>query len=282
MRRSEKRKSEKKEEAGARKGRKVALTLFLTDLWPWRVEKSPCFGALLEFAMSKKCTPLWHEAHVPVKMYQTHQVRTTLEVAMSKKCTPLWHEAHVPVKMYQTRQVRTTLEVAMSKKCTPLWPEAHFQVKMYQTHQVRTTLEVAMSKRCTPLWPEAHFQGKMMKIHMLDHIWTFRCRFAWQVQGIAHLVGKLAKRVGFVSVSATTTNTVHYTALHHTTLYPTALHYTTLHPTTHTTLQDTSFSYTTLRYTTLHIPLTISTTKRLNTCLLQNLIWWRIQGLKVN
>ena len=27
--------------------------------------------------MSKKCMPLWHEAHVEVKMYKTHHVRTT-------------------------------------------------------------------------------------------------------------------------------------------------------------------------------------------------------------
>ena len=31
-----------------------------------------------------------------------------LEVAMSKKCTPLWREAHFEVKMYKTRHVRTT------------------------------------------------------------------------------------------------------------------------------------------------------------------------------
>ena len=34
-------------------------------------------GPLLEVAMSKKCTPLWREAHFQVKMYKTHQVRTT-------------------------------------------------------------------------------------------------------------------------------------------------------------------------------------------------------------
>ena len=25
----------------------------------------------------ENCTPLWREAHVPVKMYKTHQLRTT-------------------------------------------------------------------------------------------------------------------------------------------------------------------------------------------------------------
>ena len=60
-----------------------------------------------------------------------------LEVAMSKKCTPLWREAHFKVKMQKTHG--PLLEVAMSKKCTPLWREAHFEVKMYKTHHSRTT-----------------------------------------------------------------------------------------------------------------------------------------------
>ena len=34
-------------------------------------------GPLLEVEMSKKCTPLWREAHFEVKMYKTHHARTT-------------------------------------------------------------------------------------------------------------------------------------------------------------------------------------------------------------
>ena len=34
-------------------------------------------GPLLEVEMSKKCTPLWREAHFQVKMYKTHHSRTT-------------------------------------------------------------------------------------------------------------------------------------------------------------------------------------------------------------
>ena len=46
------------------------------------ISKSKCIkhigvGPLLEVAMSKKCTPLWREAHFQVKMYKTHHVRTT-------------------------------------------------------------------------------------------------------------------------------------------------------------------------------------------------------------
>ena len=34
-------------------------------------------GPLLEVEMSKKCTPLWREAHFEVKMYKAHHCRTT-------------------------------------------------------------------------------------------------------------------------------------------------------------------------------------------------------------
>ena len=42
------------------------------------ISKSKCtkhtsVGPLLEVEMSKKCTPLWREAHFEVKMYKTHQ-----------------------------------------------------------------------------------------------------------------------------------------------------------------------------------------------------------------
>ena len=46
------------------------------------ISKSKCtkhtiLGPLLEVEMSKKCTPLWREAHFQVKMYKAHQLRTT-------------------------------------------------------------------------------------------------------------------------------------------------------------------------------------------------------------
>ena len=46
------------------------------------ISKSKCtkhlmFGRLLEVEMSKKCTPLWREAQLEVKMYKTQQLRNT-------------------------------------------------------------------------------------------------------------------------------------------------------------------------------------------------------------
>ena len=71
------------------------------------ISKSKCtkhtrFGPLLEVEMSKKCTPLWREAHFQVKMYKIPHARTTFGGSdvekVSKKCTPLWREAHFEVK----------------------------------------------------------------------------------------------------------------------------------------------------------------------------------------
>ena len=48
------------------------------------ISKSKCtkhtmLRALLEVELSKKCTPLWREAHFEVNMLKTHQLRTTFE-----------------------------------------------------------------------------------------------------------------------------------------------------------------------------------------------------------
>ena len=128
----------------------------------------------------KNCTPLWREAHFQVKMYKTHQVRTTFGSCDVEKVHAVVARSTFPSQNVQnasasdhfwklrcrksarrcgakhiskskcTKRLSSgpLLEVAMSKKCTPLWREAHFQVKMYKTHHSRTTLEVQMSKKC--------------------------------------------------------------------------------------------------------------------------------------
>ena len=156
------------------------------------------FGPLLEVEMSKKCTPLWREAHSQVKMRKTPHVRTTFG-----NCHVETVHAVVARSTFRSQNAQSTpfsllLEVEMSKKCTPLWREAHFEVKMHKAHHSRhfwklrcrksarrcgakhiskskcakhtsfgPLLEVEMSKKCTPLWREAHVEVKMHKAHQL-------------------------------------------------------------------------------------------------------------------
>jgi uncharacterized membrane protein len=71
----------------------------------------------------EKMQPLWHKAHVKVKMCKKHHTfGPLLEVVMLKKCTLLWRAAR-------------------QRKCTPLWRKAHFHVKMLKTRHARITLE---------------------------------------------------------------------------------------------------------------------------------------------
>ena len=71
------------------------------------ISKSKCtkhtrFGPLLEVEMSKKCTPLWREAHFQVKSVKNWRSRTTFGDSdvekVSKKSTLLWREAHFEIK----------------------------------------------------------------------------------------------------------------------------------------------------------------------------------------
>ena len=57
--------------------RKSARRCGAKHISKWKCTKHLSVGPLLEVEMSKKCRPLWSEAHFEVKMYQTHQVRTT-------------------------------------------------------------------------------------------------------------------------------------------------------------------------------------------------------------
>jgi len=62
---------------------------------------------------------------------------------MSKKCTPLWREAHFEIKMHKAHQVRTTFWKLRYRKSARRYGvkmrEAHFEVKMLKAPGVRTT-----------------------------------------------------------------------------------------------------------------------------------------------
>ena len=57
--------------------RKSARRCGAKHISKWKCTKHTSFGPLLDVELSKKCTPLWREAHFQVKMYKTHQCRTT-------------------------------------------------------------------------------------------------------------------------------------------------------------------------------------------------------------
>ena len=223
------------------------------------ISKSKCtkhttFRPLLAVEMSKKCTPLWREAHFQVKMYKTHHVLTTFGSWDVENV-----HAVVARSTFRSQYVQNTskhhmfaplLEVQMSKKCTPLWREAHFEVKMYKTPGFWTTFggsDVASLRFTTLHYTTLH----STTLHYTTlHSTTLPST-------TLHYIALHYTTLHYTTTTTTTTQlhstTLHYTTLHDTTLHYATLHYTTLH---YTTLHYTTFHYTSLHYTTLHyIPL---------------------------
>ena len=81
--------------AGQMRDRKSARRCGAKHISKSKCTKHTRFGTLLEAAMSKKCTPLWREAHFEVKMYKTRPrsdhfwtFRCSFCVAGTRDCAP--------------------------------------------------------------------------------------------------------------------------------------------------------------------------------------------------
>ena len=170
--------------------------------------------------MSKKCTPLWREAHVEVKMCKAHHSRTTFGSCDVEKV-----HAVVARSTFRSQNVQNTpgsdhfwkfrcrksarrcgakhilksictkyrnlgplLEVAMSKKCTPLWREAHVEVKMHKTPQPRTTFGSCDVEKVHAVVARSTFgRQNVQNTPCSDHFWKFRCRKSARRCGAKHI-----------------------------------------------------------------------------------------------
>ena len=109
------------------------------------ISKSKCtkhlsVGRLLE-VMSKKCTPLWREAHLEVKMYKTPGIRTTFggsDVASLHYTTLHYTTLHSTTLHYTTLHY-TTLQLQLHNY-TPLHFTTLHYTKLHYTTLHYTTL----------------------------------------------------------------------------------------------------------------------------------------------
>ena len=222
-----KRKSQKKEDADARKGRKVAKHCVFPMICGSGGSKSRLPKAAgaepagqmrdekLHAVVARNTFPSENVQSTPLSDHfwklrcRKSARRCGAKHISNSKCTK--HTSSGPL-----------LEVEMSKKCTPLWREAHFEVKMLKAQGVRTTFGGSDVEKVHAVVARRTFRSKnVQNTRGSDHVWRFRCRFA----------------------------SLHYTTLHYTTLHYTTLHYTTLRS---STLHYTKLHYTTLHYTEWH------------------------------
>ena len=205
--------------------RKSARRFGTKHISKWKCTKHYMFAPLLEVQMSKKCTPLWREAHFEVKMYKTLGVRTTFggsDVA----------SLHYTTLHYTTLHYITLQDITL-QHYTPV----HY-ITLHYTPVHSTTLNYTTPHYITLRSTTLHY----ITLHYTTLHYT---------------------TLHYTTLSSTTLHylTLHYTPLHYnysynytTTLHYTPLHSITLHYTTlhYTTLYSATLHYTTLHYTTLH------------------------------
>ena len=211
--------------------------------------------------MSKKCTPLWREAHFQVKMYKAQRSRTTFGSCDVEKVHAVVARSTFPSQTDHFWQLRCRksarrcgakhiskskctknhmfapiLEVRMLKKCTPLWREAHFQVKMYKTPDVRATFGGSDVEKVHAVVARSTFRSQNGRnTPASDHFWKLRCRKSARRCGVK-MYKTLGVRTTFggsdvASLQDTTLQeiTLQYSTLQYTTLHYIALQYTPLH-----------------------------------------------------
>ena len=136
--------SQKKEDAGARKGREVTVHCVFQMICGSGGSKSN----LAKAAGAEPAGQRRDEKVHPVVARSTFPSQKTKNTSRSdhfwklscRKSARRCGAKHIS-KSKCTKHASSgpLLEVEMSKKCTPLWHEAHFQVKMYKARQLRTT-----------------------------------------------------------------------------------------------------------------------------------------------
>ena len=191
----------------------------------------------------KNCTPLWREAHFQVKMYKTHQGRTTFGSWDVEKVHAVVARSTFPSQNVQNTPGSDHFWKLRCRKSARRCGAKHIsKSKCTKHHMFAPLLEVQISKKCTPLWQEAHFEVKMYK--------TLGVRTTFGSSDVASL------RFGSLHYTIHST-TLQYITLHYTlhTLQYITLHYTPQHYNYNyrtTQLHSTTHRYTKLHYTTLH------------------------------
>ena len=157
--------------------------------------KHPTFGPLLEVEMSKKCTPLWREAHVPVNMLKTPRVRTPFGSSDVEKV-----HAVVVRSTFRSQHVKTTRgsDQFWRFRCCFAWQAQRI------LHLVKSEQNVRILKHFQLQPPLHHTTLQYIALHY-NYNYTFTTFYY---------------------------TTLHYTPLHYTALNYTQLPYTTLHYTT--------------------------------------------------
>ena len=154
-----------------------------------------------------------------------------LEVAMSKKCTPLWHEAHFQVKSVKNWRSRTTFWSSDVEKVHAVVARSTFRSQNVKSTRVWTTFGGS------DVLPFASLNYTTLHYTPLRYITLHYTpqHYNYNYTTTLHYTPLHSTTLNYTTLHYTTTLhyiTLHYTPLHYNYNYTTTLHYTTLHSTT--------------------------------------------------
>ena len=145
-------------------------------------------GAECTFEMSKKWTPLWHEAHFQAKTHKTPGSDHFWKLRCRKSARRCGAKHTSKSKFKNTPCSDHFWKLRCRKSARPCGAKHISKSKCTKRTRSGPLLEVEMSKKCTPLWREAHFEVKMHKTHQSpDHFWKLRCRESARRCGAKHI-----------------------------------------------------------------------------------------------
>ena len=176
------------------------------------------------------------------------------EVAMSKKCTPLWREAHFKVKMLKTPGVRTTFGSSDVEKVHAVVARSTFPSQNVQnTTCSRHFWRFGCRKSARRCGAKHISKSKCTKHHMFAPLLEVQMSLHYTTLHYTTLHNTTTTTTQLHSTTLHYTElysaTLHYTKLHSTTLHYLPLHFTTLHC---TTLHSTTLQLQLHNYTPLH------------------------------
>ena len=163
-------KDQKKEDADARKGRKVAKHRVFPMIWGSGGSKSRLAkaagaepaGQMIKGKVARRCGAKHISKSKCTK--QTHHGRSTFGSCNVKKVHAVVARSTFPSQNVQNTPALDHFWQLRCRKSARRCGAKHLSKSQCTKHlSFGALLEVAMSKKCTPSWCEAHFEVKMLK-----------------------------------------------------------------------------------------------------------------------
>ena len=167
------------EPAGQMRDEKLHAVVARSRFWSQNVQNTPASDHFWKLRCRKSARRCGAKHILKSKCTKHTRFGPLLAVEMSKKCTPLWREAHFEVKMYKRHHLRTTfgswdVEKVYTVVARSTFPSQNVQNTPCTDHFWGSDVEKVHAVVARSTFRSENVQNTRGS----DHFWRFRCRFA--------------------------------------------------------------------------------------------------------